>query len=630
LPPLRFQVGRGGRRGYIDWAPPTRPKDLIVRENLSLMLSERAREHGDHAAMRFRSSGHWRDISYEAMDRSVHAVARGLVELGIAPGDRVGIMSWNRPAWSLADFGILRAGAVVVPLYPTSTAAQVEHIVRDAGIELIFVGGEQELEAFREARASLPALRAVMVFDDAAVDAAAGLTSFADFAAAAEALSGPAAERLDAEIARRQDHVAAGDLATIIYTSGTTGPPKGVMLSHANFFHQFRGVNDRFDLDRNDRSLCFLPLSHVFERAWTYYIFHQGATNCYLQDPKQVMAAVQEIKPTAMTGVPRLYEKIHAAMFDRVERGSERRRRLFVWSLRVGLDYHQRRLAGRSRGPWLRLRHLVADALVLRKIRAVVGGPKNFFAAGGAPLAREIEETFLSAGLLLCQGYGLTETSPMVTANAPDRLRFGTVGRPVKDCEVRIGEEGEIQVRGPNVMQGYWQRPEETAQAFTADGWLRTGDVGEIDAEGFVRVTDRLKDLIITSGGKNIAPANIEMQVGKDHYIEQIAVIGDGRHFISALVIPSFEALEGWASEQRIRFADRADLLRNHRVVDFIRERIQRQSQNLASFERIQRFHLLDRGFSLTRGEITPTLKLKRKVIQQHYKDIIDKLYQGH
>lgn len=600
-----------------------------MREHISAFLADRARESGDHPALRFRSSGHWRDISYAAMDRSVQAVARGLLGLGVEPGARVGIMSWNRPAWSLADFGILRAGCIVVPLYPTSTAGQVAHIVRDAGIEVLFVGGEQELVALNEAREHLPQLRHVLVFDDEAADAAAGLHPFSDFAARAEALEGDEAALLDADIAAREGAVQPDDLATIIYTSGTTGDPKGVMLTHANFFHQFRAVTERFTLGPEDRSLCFLPLSHVFERAWTYYVFSQGATNCYVLDPKEVTTAMAEVKPTAMTGVPRLYEKIHATMFDRVERARPLRRKIFHWALRTGLDFNSRRFDGRAVSPLLRLKYAVADALVLRKIRAVVGGPKNFFAAGGAALAQEIEETFLSAGLLVCQGYGLTETAPMISCNCPAHLRFGTVGKPVCEVEVRIGEEGEIQVRGPNVMKGYWNRPEDTAATFTADGWLKTGDVGELDGDGFIRITDRIKDLIITSGGKNIAPANIEMQVGKDHYIEQIAVIGDGRRFVSALVIPSFEALEAWAGEQRIRFSDRADLLRNHRVVEFVRDRISRQSAGLASFERIKRFHLLEKGFSMADGEITPTLKLKRKVIQQRYKEIIDRLYQS-
>lgn len=594
-----------------------------MRQILPAMLAARAHELGDHPAVRYRDGERWLDMSYAALDRSVQAVARGLLDLGVQPGDRVGIVSWNRPSWSVADLAILRVQGIVVPMYPTSTAGQIAHIVRDAGVEILFVGGEQELAAVRKAAPELAAVRKILVFDSAVADPDAGYADFTAWATAAEDLPG------DEELARRQDASAPDDLATIIYTSGTTGQPKGVMLSHANFFHQFRAVNDRFALGPSDRSLCFLPLSHVFERAWTYYIFHQGATNCYLQNPREIIPAMATIKPTAMTGVPRLYEKIHATMHDKVEHGSALRRRLFEWALRTGRCYHGKKLHGERAGVLLWLGHHIADLLVLRRIRGIVGGRKNFFAAGGAPLAQEIEETFLAAGLLVCQGYGLTETSPMISCNSPGGLRFGTVGRPVCEVEVRIGDQDEIQVRGPNVMRGYWNRPQETADAFTSDGWLRTGDVGALDPDGFLRITDRLKDLIITSGGKNIAPAAIEMQVGKDHYIEQIAVVGEGQRFLGALILPSFEALEAWAERQRLRFVDRAELLSHHRVVEFVRERIERQSANLAGWERIRRFHLLESGFDLERGEITPTLKVRRKVIQENYREIIARLFQG-
>jgi len=594
-----------------------------MRENLPAMLAAQARQQGQHPAVRYRDGDHWIDMSYAAMNHSVQAVAKGLLDLGVKPGDRVGIMSWNRPSWSITDFAILRAQGVVVPIYPTSTPEQVAHIVHDAGLEILCVGGEQELATVRQARPALDTLRKILVFDATAAAPEVGFDDFTDWATAAESLPG------DEELARREEAIAPDDLATIIYTSGTTGEPKGVMLSHANFFHQFRGVNDRFTLGPSDRSLCFLPLSHVFERTWTYYIFHQGATNCYLQNPREIVPAMADIKPTAMTGVPRLYEKIHATMFEKVEQGSPRKKQLFEWALRVGRRYHEGKLRGESASPGLWSQYHLADLLVLRRIRAVVGGRKNFFAAGGAPLAREIEEMFLSAGLLVCQGYGLTETAPMITCNSPGGLRFGTVGRPVRDVEVRIGAEGEVQVRGPNVMLGYWNRPVDTAATFTSDGWLKTGDVGVLDPDGFLRISDRIKDLIITSSGKNIAPASIEMQVGKDHYIEQIAVVGDGHHCLAALIMPSFEALEAWAKDQRLRFNDRAELLRDHQVVEFIRERIERQSQNLASFERIRRFHLLEHGFRLDRGEITPTLKVKRRVIQENYKEIISRLFRS-
>jgi long-chain acyl-CoA synthetase len=592
-----------------------------LSENLSAMIASRAAELGDHTAMRCRIGDQWREISYAQLEESVQTVARGLVARGVQPGDRVGIMSWNRETWSIADLGILRAGAIVVPVYPTSTPSQVAHILRDAEVAMLFVGGLQELATVREAWGEYTELESVIVFDDDVAAGAPDVQGFVNWMAAAEQAGG------DDEIQRRQDAILPNDLATIIYTSGTTGEPKGVMLSHANIFHQFRGVNDRFEVGPGDRSLSFLPLSHTFERTWTYYVFHQGATNSYLQDPKQVMGAMAEVRPTVMTGVPRLYEKIHAALLDKLERGPSYRRRMFGWARGVGLEYHTRKLTGRWTSPWLRLQQLVADALVLRKLRDVVGGPKKFFAAGGAALAKDIEETFLAAGVLVCQGYGLTETAPMLTCNCHGAFKLGTVGRPVCEVEMRVSDEGELQARGPNLMLGYWRKPEDTAATFTADGWLRTGDVGEIDDDGYVRVTDRIKELIVTSSGKNIAPAAIEMLVGRDHYIEQIAVVGDGQKFLGALVIPSFEALESWAGEQRIRFADRAELLAHHRVVEFIRDRIHRQTSTLAGFERIKRFHLLDRGFSLTRGEITPTLKLKRKVIAEHYRDIIERLF---
>ncbi|MBD3221206.1 AMP-binding protein [bacterium] len=602
--------------------PRYRRRSASVRENLPAMIASQAERLGDHTAMRCQVGSGWRDISYRVFDESVQTVARGLLARGLEPGDRVGIMSWNRAAWSIADLGILRAGGVVVPIYPTSTPGQVAHILRDADVEVLFVGGLQELACVRQAWGEYPELQTVVVFDDEVAADAPDIDGFAAWMARADEAAGQ-----DGEIAARQDAIRPDDLATIIYTSGTTGEPKGVMLSHANIFHQFRGVNERFEVGPDDRSLCFLPLSHTFERTWTYYVFHQGATTSYLQNPKHVIPALSEIRPTVMTGVPRLYEKIHAALLDKLERGPSYRRRMFQWARRVGLRYHTQRLAGQRPSPLLRVQHLVADLLVMHKLRDVIGGPKKFLAAGGAALSKDIEETFLAAGVLICQGYGLTETSPMLTCNCHDAFRLGTVGRPVCEVDIRVGEDGELQVRGPNVMQGYWRRPAETAAMFTDDGWLRTGDVGEVDPDGYVRVTDRIKDLIVTSSGKNIAPAAIEMMVGRDHYIEQVAVVGDGQKFLGALVIPSYEALESWAQEQRIRFTDRAELLAHHRVVEFIRERIQRQMSGLASFERIKRFHLLENGFSLNRGEITPTLKLKRKVIAEHYREIIDRLF---
>ena len=364
----------------------------------------------------------------------------------------------------------------------------------------------------------------------------------------------------------------------------------------------------------------------MYERSWSYFVFSVGAENNYLEDPRQVIEAMQEVRPTVMVSVPRLYEKIYGTVFDRLEHAPVVRRALFHWAVRVGFEANLRRATCRRCGPWLGLQHRLADRLVLAKIREVVGGPKNFFSAGGAPLAKEIEEFFLSVGLLVCQGYGLTETSPMVAYNTPRAFRFGTVGKPVPDCEVRIAQDGEVQVRGPNVMDGYHNKAAANVEAFV-DGWFRTGDVGELDDDGFLRITDRIKDLIITSGGKNIAPQAIEMEIGKDHYVEQLAVIGDRRQYVSALVVPSFVALEEWAQRNGLQWSDRRALLAMPEVQDLYKNRIEMQSQKLARYEQVKRFTLLSGEFSQAGGELTPTLKLRRKQIVEKYASAIDAMY---
>jgi long-chain acyl-CoA synthetase len=417
-------------------------------------------------------------------------------------------------------------------------------------------------------------------------------------------------------------------VATLIYTSGTTGEPKGAVLTHANFFHQFRAIDERFHVGPRDRSICFLPLSHVYERLWSYYVFRSGAENHYLADPKDVVACMPAIRPTAMVSVPRLYEKICAGILDRIGKASAPRRALFRWAMAVGKEYQYRKKEKRPVGPLLALRHRAADALVLSRIRDVVGGEKNFFSCGGAPLAQEIEEFFFAAGLLICQGYGLTETSPMLTCNAPGAFKFGTVGRPVLGCEIGIAKNGEILARGANVMKGYHGKPAETAAAFE-DGWFKTGDVGFVDDEGFLHVTDRIKDLIITSGGKNIAPQHIEAMFGSEPYVEHVAVVGDRRSYVSALVVPSFPALEEHARQSGIRFVSREELAIMPEIIAFYEGRIRRVNQGLAGFEQIKRFTLMSREFTQDRGELTPTLKIKRRFVEQKYRDVIDAMYRA-
>ncbi len=416
------------------------------------------------------------------------------------------------------------------------------------------------------------------------------------------------------------------ELATIIYTSGTTGEPKGAMLTHSNLFHQIDTVDAYFDVGPEDRSLCFLPLSHVFERSWSYYIFHSGAVNHYMDDHKLVREYMEEVKPTVMVSVPRLFEKIYSGANEKLRKASPIKKVMFRWSMGVGRDYNNMRTEGKEPGSILSLKYKLADKLVLSKLRAIVGGDKKFFACGGAPLLKEIGEFFLSAGVLVCEGYGLTETSPIISFNRPTDIRFGTVGKTAPLVEVKLGKDDEILVKGPNVMKGYWNRPDLTEEAFY-DGWFRTGDVGQFDDKGFLKITDRIKDIIITSNGKNIARQRVELTIGKDHYIEQILAVGNNRQFISALVVPYFEALEEYAKEKGIAFTSRDMLVKKKEIIDFYNKRIEAVQKDLAHFEQIKKFTLLSEEFSQAAGEITPTLKNKRRVIMERYGDLIEKMY---
>jgi long-chain acyl-CoA synthetase len=584
------------------------------------MISQSARTFADRTAMRHEVGGAWRSISYADMHERIRTAAKALLELGVGPGDKVGIFSPNRPEWAIADFAIMSIGGVSVAIYATDAAEGAEYIARDAELRVVFVGGRAQYDKVKSFAARLPALEAIVVFDDDVPLDDTDALFFGDFMERGRASTRNA--ELDATLQR----VGADDLAALIYTSGTTGVPKGVMLTHANFFHQFGAIDERFDVGPSDRSLCFLPLSHAYERTWSYYVFRCGAENDYIPDPKRVLHYLTEVEPTVMVSVPLLYQKIYAGVLAQMEKASALRRRVFSWAVKIGRRYHETARSDRRVGPVLALEHAVADRLVLARIRSLMGGPKNFLSAGGAPLSAEVEELFFSAGLLVCQGYGLTETAPMVTCNAPGAFKFGTVGKPVRDVDVRIAHDGEILVRGPNVMKGYYGKPEETRRVLV-DGWLRTGDVGEIDEDGFLRVTDRIKDLIITDNGENVAPQHIETRLGDDPYIEQVVAVGDKRKFLTAIIVPRFAALEEYARAHGIPFTSRHDLIRRPETRKLYRARIDKLSEELPPYERIKGFTLLDHELTQEAGELTPTQKVKRRAIETKYAGEIDSMY---
>ncbi len=575
-------------------------------------------QNKDRTAMQFKENEQWKTMTYAQVEQEVMCLACAMVEYGIQPGDRVGIYSGNRYEWTLTDFACILTGAISVPIYGTNTMDQSAYIIENAGIRLIFTGNDIQFEQI--SGLNIPGLK-IIPYDPCKNQT--DQDDYLDFNTFKKDIT---ADRNALE--SRWKVLTPDHTLTIVYTSGTTGNPKGVMLSHANILHQFHALDIHFSVTREDRSLCFLPLSHVYERLWSYYLYSKGAANTYLSDPKQVIETLKEIRPTAMVSVPRLYEKIHGAVMDAQEHASGLKKYLFATALKTGHEYHGLKKEKKKISPGLALKFKILDRLVLSKVRDLVGGPKNFFSAGGAPLEKSIEEFFFACGLLICQGYGLTETSPMISFNTPDAFKFGTVGRPLPGCQVKIGDQGEVMIKGGQVMKGYYNNPEQTAQAMV-DGWFKTGDIGEFDPDGFLRITDRIKELIITSGGKNVAPQHIETHVGKDHYIEQIVAVGDRRKFISALVVPATQALENWARKKGLTWHSMEELLLMPEVTAFYRKRINMSSGALARFETIKTFTLLPKPFTVEAGEITPTLKLKRKVISQRYYDLIDAMYRN-
>ncbi len=599
-------------------------------QHLATMIAQSAQKYADQPAMNaYYATGkgpHSSPISYAEMYSRIRTIARALLSLGVQPGDRIGIFASNCPEWTLADFGILSVRAIPVPIYATNTRQQAAYIIDETDMTLLFVGDQATYAKIAAGAQRSPTLRALVVFDEGQAEEDMPLHApdlhFGQFLQLGADLGLDAA--LDARLAAADADE--NELATIIYTSGTTGEPKGVMLTHANLLHQFKALRGQFHVGPGDRSLCFLPLSHVYERSWSYYIFHTGAENYYLDDPKAVIVAMQAVKPTVMVSVPRLYEKIYAAAHHGLEEGSGLKKRLFHWALGVGLDYQRRRKEDRTVGVGLALQHGLADRLVLAKIRAIVGGDKKFFSAGGAPLAPSIEEFFFAAGLLICEGYGLTETSPMVTCNTPKAFKFGTVGRPIVDCQVKIADDGEILLKSPSVTQGYYKKPGATAAAFV-DGWFRSGDVGEFDEEGFLRITDRIKDLIITSGGKNVAPQHIETVLAQDYFIEQSIAVGDRRKYISVLIVPNFAALEEHAAGQGITGHTREALVSHPKIVAFYRAHIDHYSQELAPFEQVKAFTLLPAPLTQEGGEITPSQKTRRRAVMEKYAHLIEAMY---
>ena len=576
-----------------------------------------ADEHDKDDAYLQQTPDGWRPLSHRDVLQNVHAIFKALSVMDVARGDRIAILSENRLEWAITDFAVMCVGAVSVPVYPTLPADQVAAVMAHSGARFVFVSTAAQYAKLKEVRSSLPDVERIFTFDEVQGAGDDG-ESFRSLLEQGRALPGTETEfRLAAQAAKPED------VLTLIYTSGTTGTPKGVMLTHNNLHSNVVATLPSFPIAAADVALSFLTLSHVFQRMVDYAVYSCGVTIAHLPDIDQVARAFADVRPTLAVAVPRVYEKLYTRIMS--EKGL--RRRIVLWARAVALDWAERRLHGRSVPSWLGMKHSIADRLVYRKVRERLGGRLRFFISGGAPLNPQLAYFFYGVGIKILEGYGLTETSPVTNANPPDQVRVGTVGPPVLGTEIRIAEDGEILVRGPQVMKGYYRNPEATREAIDDEGWFHTGDIGDVDADGYLRITDRKKDLLVTAGGKNIAPQPIENAVKGSRYISEAVMLGDRRPYAILLAVPNFGQLEDWAGRQGIRAADRTALVADPRVRAFLEDEAARRTERFARFERPKKVLALERELSLERQEITPSLKVKRRVVEEHFRDRIEALY---
>jgi long-chain acyl-CoA synthetase len=570
-------------------------------------------------ALQFKSRGKYTPISHRELLERVRHLARGLRMSGINRGDRVALLSENRPEWAIADYACLTAGLTDVPLYPTLPPDQIAYILNDSGAVAVFVSNAEQAAKIASIRDEVPALRNVISFDG--------------FSDADETISELEARGADGESAeaiaayrREADAVQPGDLATLIYTSGTTGPPKGVMLTHDNIHSNVAATRDKIPFLGDDVSLSFLPLSHIFQRMGDYMMFTTGTSIAYAENFDSVPTNLMEVRPTIVLSVPRLYEKMYARVLQNALASRPVRRQIFFWARDVAGRWADETLAGRKPGWILAKQYDIALRLVFSKLKERTGGRMRYFVSGGAPLGTAINKFFYSAGLTILEGYGLTETSPVIAVNTPDAFRIGTVGRPVDGVEVQIAGDGEILCRGPGVMKGYYNNPTATAEAIDSEGWFHTGDIGELRDE-YLSITDRKKDIIKTAGGKIIAPQPIENRVKTNKYVSQAVVIGDKRKFPAIIIVPNFEQLELWAKRANLLWTDRSQLIAMPAVHAKMEKEVMNELAGLARYETPKKVALLEHDFSIEKGELTPTQKVKRRVVDQHYKKLIDSLY---
>ena len=585
--------------------------DVMMKpQNLTALLYDTASRFPDKKALYYKEGGHFRPLTWSEVAARVDSLAAFLATQGLREGDRIALISENRPEWLMVDFAALALGAIIVPVYPSLTPSEIQFILADSGCRWVAVSGKTLFEKIAAAQKNLPAIEGILAFDSSVLasrsEVSVPVHAFREVLKTAA--SGPPASWKTTGM----DH-----LASIIYTSGTTGTPKGVMLTHANFVENSLMAKEAFEMNEAERHVSFLPLCHVFERTCGHYLMTlNGATIIYAENMDTVPQDIREMGPTFLLGVPRFYEKVQARVLEAVQKAGPLKKGLFAWARELG---RKKRLSEKI-GPLNTLLLPLAEALVYKKFKKGLGGRLRFAVSGGAPLAKEIAEFFYDLGVLICEGYGLTETAPVITANRQKKWCFGSVGVAFTGVEVRIAEDGEILTRSACVMKGYLNRPDDTAQAL-AGGWFHTGDLGRLDANGFLFITGRKKELIVTSGGKKVSPQPIEERFEQDPYILRCVLFGEGKKFLTALLVPRRDALEAYGAAEKIAHDDYPSLLKNKKIHEFMDARVQAVQKDLAPYERVKYFALLEHDFSQVSGELTPTLKVKRDVVLARYKD---------
>lgn len=601
------------------------PYQLEYLKTLPALFQYAVQQFHDRPLYTLKKDGEFEYLTYTAVRDEIELIGMGLLSLGYETGDHVAILSENNPEWIMTDYACAHLGIVSVPVYPTLLPSQIAYILNDSQASLVFVSNHVHADQIRELKSRLPALQHVIVYEnDAGNGGEDWLLPFSELLEQGREFQSTANFTLREKGQERTSE----DLWTIIYTSGTTGTPKGVMLTQFNIASNVQAAQEALHFDSGRRWLSFLPFSHSLERVAAHMCIYIGSTILVIKSIESVLEDLRHFKPNYFVSVPRLYEKIYHGVLHQVHTGSAVKRAIFNWATRIGnqvsREYLQR---GQQPSGLLSWEYNLARTLVFSKITELFGGEALLTISGGAPLSRHIGEFFASAGLLIAEGFGLTEMSPVTNVNRPDHIKFGTVGPPLPDVEVRIAEDGEILFRGPNRMRGYYNDPASTADVIDDEGWLHSGDIGEFDPDGHLLITDRKKNLIVTSGGKNVAPAPLEARISGSPYVEQVMAIGDKRKYIAALVVPNREALEFWAKSNGLDTSDFSELLQRQEVYDLIHAEIKKAQAELAAFEQVKRFALIETPFTQEGGELTPTLKIKRRVVEEKYQDVIDGLY---